>query len=148
LAATYDDGPLDAVSQFSNISWPMIPGHHVHRPWSYELSGPVVPTTQLTDQVLRQQWDVFSAFSQRRQLYCNNVQPVQQVLSEGPALHGFGGVLVSGCYDSHINACFATRAQPPHALILENSQQLGLEHKRHLCYLVQQQSPLVSQFKA
>ncbi len=95
--------------------------------------------------------DVFRALPQRRQDEREDVEAVVEVFAEG-RLRRLGDhsreVAVRGRHEADVHANRPRAAQPLELLLLQNAEQLGLEFRRDVADLVEEQCPLVRQLKA
>ncbi len=87
--------------------------------------------------------DILFVFPQRRNYYLEYTQPVVKFFAQMRLEFLTGCGQYPGVYCN-----FMLAAQPPHAQILQNAQQLGLRRRRHLADLVEEQRTPVSLLKA
>ena len=101
------------------------------------------------DEVGDQERDVLGAFAQRRHPNREHVQPVEQIGAKGALLNHLLEVLVRRGDDSHIDRrCAAAAAQPLDLLLLERSEQFGLQFQRQVADFVEKQRAAVRGLKS
>src|SRR5262249_32535497 len=104
LCFTHNDGSLNDVLQFANVTRPgirreQVQGLSAHA--SYALS--CFPRVTI-DEVLDEQRDVFSPFPQRRNLNWEDVEPIKQIGAEGTRSDGRRQVATRGRDDPHVSS--------------------------------------------
>ena len=102
----------------------------------------------LLQKVARQHRDVFHPFAQCGQAQANDVQAVEQVFTEGAIFDAQLQVLVGGGDDAHIGLDGAVPPHPVKTAIAQHPQQAGLQIKRHVTDLVQEQGAAFGLLKA
>ena len=90
------------------------------------------------DEQRGQRQNVFAAFAQRRDVQLHHVQPVKQVLAKSSRLDLLFEVAVRGGEDARVGLDFAIRADALKASVLRHAEQLGLELRRHLADLIEE----------
>ena len=100
------------------------------------------------EEVLHQQRDVVQALAQGRQPDVDHVEPVVEVLTEGPRLDLTLQVAVGRRDQAHVHAQALDAAHALEALILEDTQQLDLHVLGQFADLVQEERAAVRQFEA
>src|SRR3954469_1507901 len=88
--------------------------------------------------------DVLSAIAQARHDDRHDIQPVEKVLSERSLAHGLTKVPMRRRDDADIDLPLSRGADRSDRPALENVEQLGLQGRRHLCDLVEEQRATVS----
>src|SRR5689334_349730 len=86
----------------------------------------------------RQRFRIPSPFSQRGQLYDDNLQPEIKILAELTLGHARFEIGVGRGNDARINLNLLPAAHPLKSLVLQESQQLHLNGKRQLADFVQE----------
>src|SRR5262245_27125548 len=79
---TDDHRPFENVRQFANVAGPIITLQAVVRLLADAPNTFTHPVGKQTDEMARQQWNVFAAILQRRHCDWENIQPVKQIRSE------------------------------------------------------------------
>src|SRR5207302_2008883 len=100
------------------------------------------------NEVLNQQGNVFSSFTQRRHLNWKNVEPVKQVASERARSDGSFQIAVSGCNHPNISSDGSSRTDPLKLAFLQNTQESDLGLGRKLSDLVEEDGASFGQLKA
>ncbi len=97
--------------------------------------------------MVNQQGDVFAPLAQGGQAQPDDVQSIEEILSEGSLLHLGFQVTVGGGHDAHVDFTFR---HAPHRLdlaFLQHPQQLDLHGHRQLGHLVKQEGSAVSRLE-
>src|SRR5215472_419095 len=89
---------------------------------------------------------VTGSLPQWRNLHCNLVQPIVQILPKAPLSYHQVEVLVRRTHDPHIDLHWIAPADPLDDLVLQKAQQLHLHWQRHIADLVQEQGPAIGAF--
>lgn len=77
----------------------------------------------------------------------NHVEAVKEIFTESTLLHPLAQVAVGGCDDARIDGDVAGPAEPAERVLLEKTQQLGLQVKGHLADLVEKDRSVLRQFE-
>ena len=96
----------------------------------------------------RQHSDVLAPLTQGRQAQPNHIEPVKQVLAEGAVFHPLLQVLVGGSNHTHIGFHRAMTAHPVEMAVAEDPQQPGLQVKRHVADLIEEQGAAIGLLEA
>ena len=99
------------------------------------------------DEMIAEQRNIFRAFSKRRNVDGNHVEPVEEILTEKAFLDPFLDVHVGGRYDSQIQRDLLSAAYPGDLLVLDGTEKLGLKVQRHVADLVQKEGAGVGHLK-
>ena len=91
---------------------------------------------------------VGAALAQRRQLQPHHVQPVQQVGAETALLDQGFQILVGGGDDPHVDADQLAPADAEELTLGQHPQQAGLQRRRHVADLVEEQGAAVGLLEA
>src|SRR5207247_8086351 len=78
--------PLDGIREFADVSGPRVALENPHRLRSHLLLTQPAALQQ-AQKVRHETWDIFGSLAQRRQRDADDVDPVQQVLSEPTCPH-------------------------------------------------------------
>ena len=98
--------------------------------------------------MVEQDRNVLAPFAQRRQLDLDRVEPEQQVLAEALLVGERVGRYVGGGDHPHVDRNRLVRPDRHHLALLERGQQLGLEVKRQIADLVEEQGAVVGGLEA
>jgi hypothetical protein len=98
--------------------------------------------------MFHQPWNVFAARPQRWQRDRKHIQTVVEIAAKFPPLHHFNQISVGRSYEPNVHLVSSSTAQALELLLLQDTQQFGLQGRRNIAYLVQEESPFVSQFEA
>src|SRR5215468_7039809 len=102
---------------------------------------------ELGNEVLGQQWDVFFAITQRRQMYGEYGQTVVEIFAQTSFLNCHSRVLVRGCNNAHVEFEFLLAAEPAHLSVFEDTQELRLKLQRHFTDFIEEKSAAAGEFK-
>ncbi len=132
-------GALQHVLQLAHVAREVIVAQRVARGVGH-LQRPVadLPAEARHDR-LDQLVDVLQPLAQRRHADLDDVDAVEQVLAELALGDQRRQVLVGGRQDAHVDREFPGLADRPHALFLDDAQQLDLHVQRQVGDLVQEQ---------
>ncbi|MNS87722.1 hypothetical protein D3C72_1216740 [compost metagenome] len=97
-------------------------------------------------EVASQQQDVLAAFAQRRHFDVEHVEAIEQVFTELTFADHFFQVAVGRTENPHVDLHLAITAHATEAAVVEKTQQLGLQVRRHLADFVEKHRALVGQF--
>jgi hypothetical protein len=100
------------------------------------------------NEVLNQQGNVFSSFTQRRHLNWKNVEPVKQVAPERARSDGSLQVAVSGGNHPNISSDGYSRTNALKLVLLQNTQEGDLGLGRKLSDLIEEDRASFGQLKA
>src|SRR5262249_35314380 len=106
-----------------------------------------VRARKLVQEVRDEQWDIFRALAQRREVDLDHVQAVKQVLAESILLDLLLEVLVRRGHHANVDL---DAFMPPHALeplFLEDPQKLRLHRLRNVADLVEKDRAFVGKFE-
>src|SRR5436309_4593358 len=98
--------------------------------------------------MLREFFQVFFVFSQRRQMKVENVQTVIQVLAQLAFRNRVLRNLVGGSNDPHVYGALNFAAQASHLAVFQDAQQLSLSAGGHLADFVEKQRAPLGQLEA
>src|SRR6185369_3965059 len=90
----------------------------------------------LRDEIIREQWNIFAALSERGQRERYNVQTVVKILAKSPGFDCFFKVPVSGSDYAHIDAESARTAKSLKLSFLQNTQKLRLRRRGQFSYFI------------
>ena len=120
-----------------------LPGHAYDS--RTRIASPVTPATFFRNSARNcsRKWfteerDVPGALAERRERDGDDAEAVVEVLAEAPRRDGLLEIPVRRRDDAHVDVEVARPADPPEGLLLEEAQELGLERRRHLADLVEE----------
>ena len=87
---------------------------------------------------LREEHDITAPLAQRRQLDGHDLEPIEEILPEPTGLHLILEIPVGRRNHPDIDADVGQATHPLEGLLLEKSQQLGLQCWRHLADLIEE----------
>src|SRR5271169_5785550 len=102
----------------------------------------------MCQEVQSQNWNIFAALTQRRQVDFHRVQTEQQVLAKLTSLTRSLKVRIRGRDEAHINSLGTRRSHPFDFSRFQYAQQLRLLAQRYIADLIQKHRAAVSQFEA
>src|SRR6266436_5004231 len=141
-------GALDYILQFANVARPVVSLEQVQSSLIYG-SKPFAGCLCVTiDQVFDQQRNVVDALTQRRDSNRENIEAVEQILSEGAFRHCYTQVRVCSREYSYVHLNCLTATNSFEFPFLENSQQSNLGLGREVTHLVQEYRSTIGRFKA
>ena len=143
LRPAQDGGPFDDVAQFPEVPRPRVAFHRLHRLFREPGEAAVVNPPVESEQLRRERLEILGAFAQRRDLDLDDVQAIEKILPEPPRLHLPFQVPVGGRDDADVGLARRWVAEPLVLLVLQETQQLGLQGKGEIPDLVEEErSPL------
>src|SRR5690242_13784565 len=77
---------------------------------------------ELLQEMVHEKWNIFTPVLQVRQTNRDNVQPVEQVLSDLAAFNRFFQVLIAGRYQTNINRNVLSTSHSPYDSLLKHAQ--------------------------
>src|SRR5258706_5087068 len=82
LPVAHDDGALDGLTKLADVARPVLGLEPLHRPRRNDVDVAVIDLRGHAEKVQRQPRDIGAAFTQRRELDCDQVQPIEQILTK------------------------------------------------------------------
>ena len=141
VAAGKNHQPLDHVFQFADVAGPGVVDQHIEGfPGKGRLFQAERPCETIQE-IIDQQRDVFASLAQRGQLQGHDVQPVIKILAKVAIGDGILQVAIRGAEhaDIHLNGFVA--AQSLEGLLLQESQDLGLDQQGNIADLIEKDLP-------
>src|ERR1700733_4237408 len=115
--------PLDHILQLADISRPRIANQRVHGLRGDGVDLPAHIESEMLRKVPDEEWDVFGALAQRRDVNGKNVEPIEQIRAEFLLFyHGFEIAIGRGD-EAGVGAKGARTAQALEFPLLQNAQQ-------------------------
>jgi hypothetical protein len=141
-----DHETADEVLQLPHVARPRIRGHLRHG-LGKQVGAPLVLAVESAQKRRGQRDDGFRTFTKRWDLDLHDVQPIIEVFSELPPLHGDLEIPVRG--GDHADVCAdqlaTTDAREPE--VLQHVQQLRLQEAGHLPDLIEAQSSALGELE-
>ena len=144
----HDDGPLNNVLQFPNVTGPPIGQQAFHGFSADAFNALANAHRELLNQKMGQQRNVAGPIAQRRHLDWKDVQTVIQILAKCPFMHGLVEISIRRCDNTNIDLDRHRAANPLKLSLLQHPQQLGLYVRGKLPDLIEEDCAAVSQLKA
>src|SRR5690242_5999995 len=119
----------------------------LHILFRYDFYSFFHPARKLLNEVVDEQGDILDTLAQRRNAHREDVKPVIQVAAKFPLLHHLRQVAASGSDESSVHAYRLEAAEPLEFLLLQHAEEFGLQLKRDVSDLIQEQRAFVSQVK-
>src|SRR5579864_7745161 len=94
-----------------------------------------------------QTWNVLATFAQRRQENREYIQTIIKITTEFAPLHHLRQITVGSRHEPNVHFVGARTTQSLELLLLQYTQQLGLQRQRNIPNLVKEQGSLVGQLK-
>src|SRR5262245_19247170 len=134
--ARHNDGTLDRVLELTHVARPVVLFERAHgrRRDTHDLS--VVLSRIDPNELRRQQRQILGPLSQWRHRQQNGVEPEIQILSKLALTHGLVGIGVRRANQSKVRTHCLRRPNRAEFVLLEHTQQLGLQARWHLANLV------------
>src|SRR5690606_39549718 len=99
------------------------------------------------EDMLGEKRDVARPFPERGYSELNDVDPVEQVLSEVAFLHQFGQVLMGGAEHANVHRHVLGVTHRAYSFFLDGAKQLDLHCQWQVCHLIEKKSAAVSAAK-
>ena len=138
-----DDGALDNVSQFPDVSRPRVDLEQSHGLVRNALDTDVVLAVEFSDEVLNQKRNVVRPVAKRGKRNRNHVQPVEEIFAKLSFFDSSHRIAVRGRNHTDIELEFVIAAMPAHAPVTENAEQLRLQRLGHLGDLIDEESSAI-----
>src|ERR1051325_11978581 len=104
----------------------------------------MVTVPELDEEVIRQNRNVFDAIAQRRQRDAYDVQTIVEILAQVLVLDRLTRIAVGRGHEAHVdNRIVLLAGDATHDAILNDTEQLRLERKRHFRELVEEERSVV-----
>ena len=142
------------VSQWQRFSsWRTLPGKSSRDRWCSASSDSRFGSTPSIaraggEEVPRQQRDVLGALAQARQAQADDVEAVIEVLAERALAHALLEVLVGGGDHPHVDLHLLVPADAIEGAVRQHAQQPGLQLRRHVADLVEEQGAALGLLEA
>src|SRR5260370_40508173 len=147
VARSEDYAPLDEILELADVPRPLIRdecGHRFRRNVFDLLNHPAGINL---DKMFHQRRNIFPALPQRWQRDRKHIQPVVEIAAKFVALHHFDQIPVGRGYEPNVHLVSPSAAQALELLLLQDTQQFGLQGLRNIAHFVDEQRPSVRQFE-
>src|SRR6266404_545370 len=145
--AAHQDGALQGMFQFTDISGPCILRHYL-KGRSIESSDLApIPGCVPPQKMNRKSRNILAAITQRRNMNLDGVKPKQQVFAELTGGAGSLQIDVGSGDHANVNLPGAGRSQPLNLPGLENSQKFGLLADRDVSDFVEKDGAAIGEFE-
>ena len=138
----HDQGPLEHVSQLTDIAGPFVTAQCLHRLWRQFRRG----ASELAEKASRERQNVVAPLAERRNVNVEDVQPVVEVRTEFPLRNRIVQISIGGGDDADVDADRPRASQSQELTLLEHAQELRLRRRRHLGDFVEEQHAARGQF--
>jgi hypothetical protein len=129
-------GPLKNISQFTDVSGPVVPKQRLKR-----LCAQAYPRAELRQKCLGELLDIFKALTQGRQLNWKNRETIIQILAKQVLLDAALQIGVCRRYHPNVHLQVVIAADSLHFALFEKAQHFALQRQRHITNLVKEQRP-------
>src|SRR6267154_4518787 len=134
-----DHQALDQIAQLAHVAGPGMAQQTLHRGVAELANFLSVSRAELVQQMPSKNGNIFLAITQRRDEERNDVEPVDQILTEGAAGDLLLEILVGGGQNANIHGEGLARAHRLEALFFEHAQHFGLSAQAHVSDFVEKQ---------
>ncbi len=133
-----NESSLNRIFKLPHVSMPGIPEEDFESLWGdlSDVFSKII--VELRDEVLDKEGDVFFSFSQRGKFQRKDIEPVKQVIPEGPFFYRLVQILHGSRNDPNIDLGGPRVPDPPHFSILEDAEELDLKRKGQFPDFVQE----------
>jgi len=135
-AAAEDCQPLHNVGKFANVARPVVLHQGLHGLVGEVLDTFVHSSREYREKVAGQQRDVLPPLAQRRKPHGEDVEAIEQILSELAVLHDGSQVPVRGGDEAYVHVHRLAGADRSNLAFLNHAQQRRLEVQRKVADLV------------
>src|SRR6266850_2227245 len=146
-ARSKDYAPLDEILELANVPRPLIGNECRHRFRRNLFDLLTHPAGIDLDKMFHQRWNVFAAPPQRWQREGKHIQTIVEVAAKFVALHHDSQIPVGRGYKPNVHLVGSGAAQALELLLLQDTQQFGLQSRRNISHLVQEERPFICQFE-
>ena len=132
----HDRHALYQVGQLTHVARPVVLTER-HDGGGVEANRTALFDLHARDQFIHQQRNVLDPLTQGRHFDGEDVQAIEQILTEAARLDHLLQILVGGGNDAHVGVLGLVAAHPLEGPLLQNPQQLDLHRQRHVADLVE-----------
>src|SRR5882762_862659 len=147
VARSKDHAPLNEILKFANVARPRVRRQFRHRFRGNPVDLSTHPAGIDLHKVFHQRRNVFTARPQRRQRDRKYIQTIVEIAAKFVSLHHFYQISMGRSYEANVYLVSPAAPQALEFLLLQDTQQFGLQRQRNVSHLVQEQRPFVSQFE-
>ena len=139
---------LDAVLQLAHVPRPGVGFEVVERGWRQYQQFLVQILAELVDEMARQDQHIVATLAQGRNLDREHRQAEVQILADLTLVHSLFEVAVRRRYDASVDVKRLRTADTLELLLLEGSQDLGLEREWQIADLVEEERAAMGQLES
>src|SRR6266849_5818646 len=147
FARSEDNASLDEILELANVPRPLIRDKSRHRFRRNMFNLLIHPSGINLDKMCDQRRNVFATRPQWWQRNREHIQTVVEVAAKFVALHHLHQISIGRRYQANVHLVSSSAAQALELLLLQDTQQFGLQSRRNISHLVQEKRPLVRQFE-
>src|SRR5260370_5597782 len=148
LRVAHDYRSLDDVLQFANITRPGVRHQQIEALFVHRLKALSCFLRVTINEILDQQGNVFSSFTQRRHFNWKDVEPVKQVAPEHARMDGSLQIAVTSGNHSNISSDGSSSADTFEFMFLQDTQKRDLRLGRKVSDCNEGKRASFGQFKA
>src|SRR6202140_4670070 len=143
-----DYASLDEILELTNVPGPLVCDERRHR-FLWNVFDLLIHAASINlDKVLHQCRNVSAAHPQRWQRNREYIQTVIEVAAKFAPLHHVHQISVGRGDQTNVHSVSSSTAQALEFLFLQDTQQFGLQSRRNISHLVQEERPFIRQFEA
>src|SRR5487761_66292 len=141
------DAPLKDVFELAHVARPVKIHEELHRSRRDAPDGFAGFTRESFQEKISESGNVFLVVAQRRNINCDDVEPVVQVLAKRALFQSGAQVAIRRYNQPHIHLQGFCSAQTLKLAFLQYAQQLHLNRRRHVADFVKKQRAFVGEFE-
>src|SRR5882724_10783531 len=148
LAGRKNHGALEQIFEFANVARPGVGDERVHGFGWNVLHGFIQTTAELLHEVADKKRDVLAAIAKRRNLNRENIQAIEKITAEFAFGDQAAQVRVGGGDHAGIHVNGAGSAEAFEFMLLQNTQQFGLQFQRNVANFIEKNGAFIGEFEA
>ena len=121
-----DEGVLDGVLEFADVTGPVIIQEEVHRFMGEPLNGPINILAGSLDEVGHEEGDVVASLPERRQDDGDDTKSIEEIFSELIVADHIAQVAVGGAEDTNVDADGFLTADAFEGALLQDAEEFDL----------------------
>src|SRR5688572_14810098 len=137
----HQDGALDRVFDFAHVARPAVPDQQMIGRRRNRADRLLVPRIELRQKVIAEERNILAPLPERRHAQGDRIDPEVQILAQFPLAQRHVEIDVRRADQPEVDVHEPVAADRPVLTLLQDAQQLGLEVRRHLADLIEQQRP-------
>src|ERR1700730_3924670 len=139
VSLTYEQRAFNAVLELTHVAGPVIGGEHIDRRSRYPLDPFVMLARVLFDKVRGKRQNIGSSLAKRREIDCEDVQPIIEVLAKHSVANRLLQILVRRGDQTNIRLDRLSSSEAFVLALLKHAQQLDLGGLTQLANLIQKE---------